>query len=320
MLISRNVLITGGTGYLGSVLSQYLSRQSYTVFSCSRRVPSQDMRYPGIHYVKLDFDFLETQKDLFSKVDTVIHMAGAPAPQFTSDPLEAFEFNVNSTRKLLDLSILTGVRNFLFLSSSRIYGYSGVINELTPPPDTLHPYAESKLFSERLVQKASQQGFINAISLRLSNCFGILDVLPESSRSLFVHDIVVQALLSNAITLQSNPLTPRDFIPLQSFLASIQFILSNVQTLNFGHTNHVVNIGSYKTRTLEAIALSIRNSIRDATGSEILFETPPSAHVSPFSYQTLYPAFNQLMMPDLFDKEISNLVVRLISSRLYNYT
>ena len=115
-----NILITGGSGFLGGCLSKFLSRQ-HNITLCSSSLlkhPSwlKDCNFSNIYW----FD-----KESISKVcknqDLIIHAAGMNAQACFSNPKKAFEFNSELTNKLLGVAIDNNVAKFYYFSTAHVY-------------------------------------------------------------------------------------------------------------------------------------------------------------------------------------------------------
>jgi UDP-glucose 4-epimerase len=117
----ENVLITGASGYIGSKLAGYLAGQDEI-----RRIVGIDIHPPRLPCDKLLFhrrDVRAPVTDLLQehRIDTVIHSAFILAPLHDKALME--DVNVNGTLNVLDCAVRSGVRQFLYTSSSTAYGF-----------------------------------------------------------------------------------------------------------------------------------------------------------------------------------------------------
>ncbi len=160
-----NILVTGGTGYIGShtVLQLLEAGHKVTVIDnlCNSSVEALQ-RVNNICGIN-DFDFIEMDirddkglEKLFSnrKIDAVIHFAGLKAVgESTEKPLEYYDNNVGGTTTLCNAMKKADVKTMVFSSSATVYGNPGIvpINENAPTGGATNPYGTSKLMIEQML-------------------------------------------------------------------------------------------------------------------------------------------------------------------------
>ncbi len=163
------VLVTGGSGFIGTNLSLFLTEEGHEV-----RV--LDLRSPNFkaEYVKGDIRDYETVKRAVEGIEAVVHLAAmVSAVEATEKPEEATEINVMGTLNLLEASRRQGVRRFVYASSVAVYG-----EPLYLPVDERHPnfpvnvYGATKLGGEALVNGYSGNYGLSTVSLRFFNVYG----------------------------------------------------------------------------------------------------------------------------------------------------
>lgn len=185
------VLVTGGAGYVGSVLVPMLLRNGYAV-----RVV--DCGWFGLDHVDPDAelvrgDVLHFEDDWLANVDAVIHLAG-----LSNDPMAAFSPTLNYMLNATGPAIVAqaakeaGIRRFIFSSTCSIYGMDDSL-EVTEehPVRPKFPYAISKLMAERVFSCLEDDQF-RPIVLRKGTVVG------WSPRMRF--DLVTNAMVKSAIT------------------------------------------------------------------------------------------------------------------------
>jgi len=117
-----SVLVTGGSGYLGSLVVARLSERSVPTLSVDVRVPR--VRCPGVDYVDGDVRSADLAGHLRRReVTTVIHLAAVIEPPrgMADDELEDIE--VGGTRRVIEACVAAGVRHLTLTSSGAAYGY-----------------------------------------------------------------------------------------------------------------------------------------------------------------------------------------------------
>lgn len=178
-LTNKTILISGGTGFIGSFLCNVIRRrnecyhQNIRIISISFNQPEDD---ETVTYIKRD---ICKPVNLKCKVDYIIHLASNTHPeQYKTDPVGTITSNVFGAYNLLTLARKKHSKRFLLASSCEIYGdgkeepmdehYCGYIDSNTARAG----YNESKRVSESLCQSFSQQYGIESCVFRLARVFG----------------------------------------------------------------------------------------------------------------------------------------------------
>jgi len=201
-MTDRHILITGGAGYIGSLLISELLRQNYRVtlldsllFGGESILPF--MSHPNFHFIKTDVTEHRAIKDAvkrdWQKPDAVIHLAGIvgfPACQAVGKQV-AWKYNVEATKMVFEQSADLGVERFVFASTYSNYGYSEdgkPVTEETP----LHPqslYAETKIAAEEYLL-AQKDAACAPLLFRFATLYG---VSPRTRFDLIVNQFVLEA-------------------------------------------------------------------------------------------------------------------------------
>ena len=158
------VLVTGGTGYIGSHTVVELINNGYDVvvvdnFSNSKPIVLDRLKEitgRSIKFYELDLCEKENLKKVFdeNKIDAVIHFAGYKAVgESVSKPLMYYRNNIDSTLSLLEVMNEYGVKKIVFSSSATVYGNPSVlpISE-TARLSTTNPYGSTKLYIEGILR------------------------------------------------------------------------------------------------------------------------------------------------------------------------
>ncbi len=183
--MKKNILLTGGAGYIGSHTCLELLLEDYNVIVVDNLSNSnseslnrvEKLAAKKIKFYKLDILELDLFRKVFSenKIDVVIHFAGLKAVgESTEFPLKYYNNNLTGTLNLLKLMEEFKVKNIVFSSSATVYGKpkSLPINENFPVSPT-NPYGNSKLFIEQILTdfyKSNRQ--FNIVILRYFNPVG----------------------------------------------------------------------------------------------------------------------------------------------------
>jgi UDP-glucose 4-epimerase len=223
----RKVLITGGFGYLGGRLAQFLTSQTnYEILLGSRRQTQFPSWLPQVQVVKTQWDSPKALEGICLGVDTIVHLAGMNALDCAADPTAAIEINAVATSHLLQAAILKKVNRFIHISTVHVYGspLSGVITEETKTTPA-HPYALSNQAGEDTVLTSYQSGEIEGVVIRLSNAYGAPADKGVNCWMLLVNNLCRQAAISGRLVLRSAGLQKRDFIPLHDVARAIKHFI-----------------------------------------------------------------------------------------------
>lgn len=200
--MTRHAVITGGAGYIGSLLTSELLRAGWRVtvldsllFGGDSLVPF--LSHPNFHFVKADVTDPRAVKDSlkgdWAKPEAVIHLAaivGFPACQAVGKQA-AWKYNVEATKMVFEQASALGAERFVFASSYSNYGLSPdgkpVTEESPLNPQSL--YAETKIAAEEylLGQKDAPAA---PLLFRLATLYGIS---PRTRFDLIVNQFVLEA-------------------------------------------------------------------------------------------------------------------------------
>ena len=152
MQTNGKVLVTGGTGFIGTEVVKQLHMKGYEVTILDKKDKPKGLEQ--VKYIKGDLSSPARCVMACGNQDYVIHLAAkARIPESFINPDEYFDSNVIGTRNILTAASAVGVRKFVFASSSSVYGNNTPPNKPTHKPDPLNYYAMSKLFGEHLCRQ-----------------------------------------------------------------------------------------------------------------------------------------------------------------------
>lgn len=268
----QKILVTGGAGFIGHHLVNGLSsvnckiviidnmsnanhdylnliksaiRSKTNTSTSSRFIILYSGNNPVSFYAE-DIRNKDALVDIFRKeaIDTCIHLAAKiSVPESITNPGDTIDVNIKGTFNVLEACSIAGVKNFIFASSSAVYGDPKVLPISEEQSlDPLSPYGASKISGEALVSSFRNTGKIqNAMSLRIFNVFGegqsaqYAGVITKFAERLF-------AGLPPVIYGDGN--NTRDFIFIKDVVRAIVLSASTNITNQEKSSIHTLNVGT----------------------------------------------------------------------------
>ena len=193
------ILVTGGAGYIGSVLTPELLSNGHEVtvvdnFMYEQNSLAHVCYLPSLEIVRGDVRSRETMKSVLANQDVIIPLAAyVGAPLCASDPVGARTVNKEAIAMMLEL--LSPDQLILMPTTNSAYG-SGDKNNFCTEDSTLNPisqYAIDKVAVEKMLMQHE-----NAISFRLATVFGMS---PRMRIDLLVNDFVYRAVHDRFVVL-----------------------------------------------------------------------------------------------------------------------
>ena len=254
-------LVTGGAGFIGSNLVDYLLKQGHEVIcvdnesaECNDKFYWNDKACNIIGDIT-DYKFI---KNLFTEVDYVFHLAAESRLQpAIKNPIEAVYKNCVGTTTILQCAREAKVKRFVYSSTSSGYGFNPSPNVETQPDDCLNPYSASKVAAEKFCKMYSDLYGLETVVLRYFNVFG--ERSPRRGQYAPVIGIFDRQRLSGeALTIVGDGTQRRDFIYVGD-VAKANLIAAEA-TLDKKYFGQVFNIGSGINYSVQEIADAISDN------------------------------------------------------------
>ena len=228
---SKHILITGGAGYIGSMLTGRLLRAGHRVTVLDELLWGGEsllayFPHPNFRFAKVNVTEPDMARPYFDSVDAVIHLAaivGFPACQQVG-PQVARLYNVEATRYVFDLADQAGAERFIFASTYSNYGISpdgSPVDEDSPlNPQSL--YAETKIEAERFLLEQGKHANCAPVILRFATLFGIS---PRTRFDLIVNQFVLEAMTKGELIIYQRGYH-RSFVHVRDTVEGIVLALS----------------------------------------------------------------------------------------------
>ncbi|QQR99310.1 MAG: GDP-mannose 4,6-dehydratase [Sphingobacteriales bacterium] len=255
------MLVTGGAGFIGSSLidSLLLDKENYILsidnyddfYDIAIKKSNQKNHFenPNFRFIQTDIRKINDIK-LDKEIDCIIHLAAkAGVRPSIEDAHEYFDTNINGTLAMLEFAKKNKIQQFIFASSSSVYGINQNIpwseNETDMLP--ISPYASSKLAAEKIGFTYSYLYNIRFIALRFFTVYG-----PKQRPDLAIQKFFNKILNNQPIEMYGSGNTFRDYTYIDDIIQGI------IGAINYNRTMYeVINLGNNTTINLEELIYQI---------------------------------------------------------------
>jgi UDP-glucuronate decarboxylase len=259
------ILVTGGTGFLGSHLCDRLLALGHHVVALDNFYTGPRANVTHLEgerrFELVEHDVCDPLPEALGRFDQVYHLAcPASPPHYQRDPIFTFRTGVLGTLHALDLAVRTGARFFL-ASTSEIYGdpevhpqteaYRGEVHTVGPRAC----YDESKRAAETITTDYHRQ---HGLEVRIARIFNTYGPRMDPADGRVVSNFIVQALQGEPLTLYGDGTQTRSFCYVDDLLDGFLALMASDVTTP-------VNLGNPVEHTM----LELVEAVRDATGAKV---------------------------------------------------
>ena len=251
----KNLLVTGGAGFIGSHLVDRLllsDVEHVTVLDdfnnfydphIKRENITEHLKDPRYKLVETDIRDRAALENVFqqSGFDCLVHLAArAGVRPSLSEPQLYTETNINGTVNLLELARHHGIKQFVFGSSSSVYGINAKVpfSEDDPIRQPISPYAATKAAGELLCHTYSHLYGLRCVCLRFFTVYG-----PRHRPDLAIHKFAKLISERKPIPVFGDGTTRRDYTYIDDIIdgvvAAIQYDKSDYEAFNLGESRTV---------------------------------------------------------------------------------
>lgn len=257
----KNILVTGGAGFIGSHLCEALVNKGHNVVCMDNLSTGNKNNIFHLHenfkFVKGDANSIEDLKPVFAenRFDSVFHYAALVGVERTLKHPLAVLNDVNGIQHILRLAKDNGTKEVIYSSSSEVYGEPVEIPEIEDGHlNAKLPYAVTKLMGEKLMRAYYEEFGLNTVSLRFFNVYG---PKQDSSPYGFVVGIFIKQLLEGkSPTIFGDGTQTRDFVYIQDNINAALKAMDSPKC-----AGESINIGSGKSITILELANTLANMI-----------------------------------------------------------
>lgn len=296
----QTLIITGGAGFIGSNFIDFLLQkqpQPYHIlcidnfdsfYNPTIKQKNIEAHLQNPHFTLLNADI--TQPNFNPKVSkilkklpplyAIVHLAAkAGVRPSILQPIEYQKVNITGTQHLLELAKQLNCPQFIFASSSSVYGNNPNVpwNETDPVLQPISPYAATKVAAELIGHVYTTLYNIRFIALRFFTVYGERQ-RPDLAIHKFTHNIINEI----PITLFGNGNTLRDYTYINDIVQGIYAALHYKKT-----TYEIINLGNNKTIPLHLLITTLQNALQKKA---IIQHLPEQAGDVPQTYANIQKA------------------------------
>lgn len=268
----KNLLITGGAGFIGShLVDSLLASDEWRITvvddfndfydpQIKRDNIRGHLENPRYHLVRADIRDRAALDKAFAdqEFDCIVHLAArAGVRPSLAQPQLYTETNINGTVNLLELARINGVKQFVFGSSSSVYGINAKVpfSEEDPIRQPISPYAATKAAGELLCHTYSHLYGMRCVCLRFFTVYG-----PRQRPDLAIHKFARLMSQGKSIPVFGDGATRRDYTFIDDIISGVRSAIDYTAS-----DYEVINLGESRTVELrELIALLERELDRHA--------------------------------------------------------
>lgn len=255
---NKNILITGGLGFIGSHIANELLDDNRVVIldnlSTGKLDNLKDTNHENLKIITQDIR--NTNLDsLTSDIDYVFHLAAmASVPLSIDKPTECCEINLNATLELLNSAVNNDVKKVIFSSSSSVYGQNrNMPLKESEPPMPMSPYAASKASCELYLKAFHESYGLDYVALRYFNVFG--PGQDKNSQYAAVIPNFISAVLEN-----TRPEIYGDGEQTRDFVFVNDVVRANVNAAESDY-NGIINVASGKKMSINQLYEIVKKTL-----------------------------------------------------------
>ena len=297
------ILVTGGAGFIGSHLCEYLLKMNLRVVCVDNFNSFYDpeIKERNLSSVKNNKEFSLFRADIRnrdeladilkeSKPELIIHLAAMPGVRPSiENPFLFFDVNVTGTLVVLETMRSLGINKMIFASSSSVYGNNSKVpfSESDPVENQISPYASSKRACELLCYTYHSLYKFDIFCLRFFTVYG-----PRQRPDLAIHKFTSRILENKPIQVFGDGNTSRDYTYIADIIEGIYNAVTRLKGFN------IYNLGESRTISLSNMIGTLENALGMKAVKEFL---PPQPGDVERTFADISKARNELDYNPVFD-------------------
>ena len=276
ILKNKNILVTGGAGFIGSNICEFLVKNDLNVV-CLDNLSTGDIDNISNYFKFIEGDIrdLETCQLSCKNIDFVLHQAAlGSVPRSIEDPLNTNSVNISGFLNMLIASRDNNVTRFVFAASSSTYGDSKILPKVEEKiGNPLSPYAITKFVNELYAKIFNDIYKLDYIGLRYFNVFGRRQD-PNGAYAAVIPKFIKLILKNENPIINGDGSYSRDFTYIDNV---IQINLLSIITTNQESLNQIYNVACGKSITLNELGEYIKKTMSnfDKKFDDVVFKHGP---------------------------------------------
>ncbi len=265
-----NILITGGSGFIGSHLAAHYESKGHSVFIVDNLITGNKRNIANLSKVQFfEEDICTFDFNKLPAIDIAFHLASPASPiQYKKHPIETMMTNSYGTYRLLEHVKGGNIKRVVMASTSEVYGdplehpqketYYGNVNTFGPRSC----YDEAKRFAESLAYSYIHKHDVDIRIIRIFNTYG---PNMEVNDGRVISNFIIQSVTAKPITINGDGTQTRSFCYVSDLVGGI-VAMGEKDNLK----GEIINLGNPNEKTV----LEIADKIKEMTGSksEIIFQ------------------------------------------------
>jgi len=286
---NRNILVTGGAGYIGSQICKSLKEEEFTPIVIDNLIYGHKWAVQWGDFINGDLLDRDLVFEVFAKYDfyAVVHLAAfAYVGESVENPSKYYRNNIVGSINLLDAMLKHNVRDIIFSSTCSTYGIPNVIPiQESHAQNPINPYGRSKLVVEEIIKDYHKSYNFNYSILRYFNAAGAdlnCDIGESHSPETHLIPLVIKAALDSEYVLKvyGDNYKTKDGTAIRDYIHVVDLANAHVLSLRqikSSGESFCINLGTGSGLSV----MEIINHVGLITNSKVKYEIVPRREGDP---------------------------------------